>query len=126
MTFELGQEGQIANITRPTINDLNTSSLAQIAQLVASTGQLFNIVDLNQWSIEHPEINVDDELKQTQAVLCMPIFNGQKNVIGVVQLINKVWLFAYRKSDAHASHNRTPANYYVLKCRIYCLFVKRT
>lgn len=90
MTFELGQEGQIANITRPTINDLNTSSLAQIAQLVASTGQLFNIVDLNQWSSEHPEINVDDELKQTQAVLCMPIFNGQKNVIGVVQLINKV------------------------------------
>lgn len=90
MTFELGQEGQIANITRPTINDLNTSSLAQIAQLVASNGQLFNIIDLNQWSNEHPEINVDDELKQTQAVLCMPIFNGQKNVIGVVQLINKV------------------------------------
>lgn len=90
MTFELGQEGQIANITRPTINDLNTSSLAQIAQLVASTGHIFNIIDLNQWSNEHPEINVDDELKQTQAVLCMPIFNGQKNVIGVVQLINKV------------------------------------
>lgn len=93
MTFELGQEGQIANITRPTINDLNTSSLAQIAQLVASTGQLFNIIDLNQWSGEHPEVNVDDELKQTQAVLCMPIFNGQKNVIGVVQLINKVRIF---------------------------------
>lgn len=105
MTFELGQEGQIANITRPTINDLNTSSLAQIAQLVASTGQLFNIVDLNQWSNEHPEINVDDELKQTQAVLCMPIFNGQKNVIGVVQLINKVrklllvWLCSKKKKE---------------------------
>lgn len=90
MTFELGQEGQIANITRPTINDLNTSSLAQIAQLVASTGILFNIVDINEWATEHPEISIDDELKQTQSILCMPIINGQKNVIGVVQLMNKV------------------------------------
>lgn len=90
MTFELTNDNKVANITRPTINDLNTSSLAQIAQLVASTGQLFNIVDVNSWTTEHPEISADDELKQTEAVLCMPIINGQKNVIGVVQLINKV------------------------------------
>lgn len=90
MTFELGQNAQTATIKRPTINDLSTSSLAQIAQLVASTGQLFNIVDVSQWATEHPEITIDDELNQTQSVLCMPIINGQKNVIGVVQLLNKV------------------------------------
>lgn len=90
MTFDLAHSSQTATITRPTINDLNTSSLAQIAQMVASTGQLFNIVDVSQWATEHPEINIDDELNQTEFVLCMPIFNGQKNVIGVVQLLDKV------------------------------------
>lgn len=43
-----------------------------------------------QWASEHPDIAIDDELKFTQAVLCMPIINGQKNVIGVVQFLNKV------------------------------------
>lgn len=90
MTFELGEEGQVAKITRPTINDSNTSSFTQIAQLVASTGQLFNIGDINKWCNEHPEINIDDELRMTQSILCMPIVNGQKNVIGVIQLMNKV------------------------------------
>ena len=90
MIFDLGPNDQVANVTRPTINESSTSSLAQIAQVVAQTGQLFNIIDINTWIIEHTEISFDDELKQTQAILCMPIINGQKNVIGVVQLINKV------------------------------------
>lgn len=90
MIFQLGKEDKIANVTRPTINDLNASSLAQIAQSVASTGQLVNIVDINAWVAEHPDTSVDDEVKQAQVILSMPIINGQKNVIGVVQLINKV------------------------------------
>lgn len=90
MIFDIVQDSHIPKITRPTINDLNQSSLAQIAQLVASTGQLFNIVDVGQWTNEHPEVPIDDELKYTQAILCMPIINGQKNVIGVVQFLNKV------------------------------------
>lgn len=90
MIFDIAQDSHTPTITRPTINDLNTSSLAQIAQSVASTGQLFNIVDVCSWANEHPETFIDDELKDTQAVLCMPIINGQKTVIGVVQLINKV------------------------------------
>lgn len=90
MIFDIAQDCHTPTISRPTINDLNTSSLAQIAQVVASTSQLFNIVDVTQWAHEHPEILVDDELKGTQAVLCMPIINAQKNVIGVVQFINKV------------------------------------
>lgn len=92
MIFDIAQDCHTPTISRPTINDLNTSSLAQIAQVVASTSQLFNIVDVIHWSREHPEIlsTVDDELKETNAVLCMPIINAQKSVIGVVQFINKV------------------------------------
>lgn len=90
MIFDIEQDCHTPTISRPTINDLNTSSLAQIAQLVASTSQLFNIIDVGQWAHEHPDVRIDDELKQTQAVLCMPIINAQKNVIGVVQFINKV------------------------------------
>lgn len=95
MIFDIAQDSHTPKITRPTINDLNTSSLAQIAQLVASSGQLFNIVDGNQWTADHPDIIGDDELQTTQAVLCMPIINGQKIVIGVVQLINKVICMQY-------------------------------
>lgn len=90
MIFQLGKEDKIANVTRPSINDLNASSLAQIAQSVASSGQLVNIVDPNAWTSEHPDLSIDDEVKQAQVILSMPIINGQKNVIGVVQLINKV------------------------------------
>lgn len=95
MIFQLGKEDKIANVTRPTINDLNASSLAQIAQSVASTGQLVNIVDVNAWVAAHPDTSVDDEVKQAQVILSMPIINGQKNVIGVVQLINKVGVNLY-------------------------------
>lgn len=90
LIFDIAQDCHTPTISRPTINDLNTSSLAQIAQLVATNCQLFNIIDVTQWAGEHPEIPVDDELKQTQAVLCMPIINAQKSVIGVVQFIDKV------------------------------------
>lgn len=90
MIFDIAQDSHTPTICRPTINDLSTKSLAQIAQLVASTSQLFNIIDVTQWASEHPDIPVDDELKKTQAVLCMPVINAQKHVIGVVQFIDKV------------------------------------
>lgn len=90
MIFDIAQGSHTPTISRPTINDLNTSSLAQIAQLVASTSQLFNIIDIAQWAKDHPDIPLDDELQGSSAVLCMPIINAQKNVIGVSQFINKV------------------------------------
>lgn len=95
MIFDIGQDCHTPKITRPTITDLNESSLAQIAQIVSTTGQLFNIVDVGQWTTDHPDVLVDTELQTSQAVLCMPIINGQKSVIGVVQLINKVIYMQY-------------------------------
>ncbi|XP_055525606.1 cGMP-specific 3',5'-cyclic phosphodiesterase isoform X2 [Wyeomyia smithii] len=110
MIFELGSNSQsAANISRPSVNDLNSSTLAQIAEYVASTGETLNIHDVNEWlkgkPIYYPPqqnqppsaatVNgagegqgSTDELS-AKTILCMPIVNGQQTVIGVAQLINK-------------------------------------
>ena len=88
--FELGASNQSANISRPSVNDLCNSTLAQIAQFVATTGQTVNISDVHEWVREHNQIRTENEIDATKAILCMPIANAQKTVIGVAQLINKV------------------------------------
>lgn len=90
MLFELGPYNQSAIVSRPSVKELNSSTLAQIAQCVASAGQLVNISDINEWLCDHTDICNDGEIQLTQAILCMPIVNGQKKVIGVTQLISKV------------------------------------
>lgn len=87
--FELGAENQSANISRPSVNDLCNSTLAQIAQYVATTGQTVNISDVREWVRDHNKIQSEGEIDCTKAILCMPIVNAQKIVIGVAQLINK-------------------------------------
>lgn len=102
MLFELDAENELATVSRPTVTDLSCSTLAQIAQTVASTGQLFNIDKMTEWLRAHPDIHVEvgDEVttcaggSNVHSILCMPIVNGQNKVIGVVQLINKVILFS--------------------------------
>lgn len=92
MLFELDPNDEVADVSRPTLHDLSDSTLAQIAQNVATTGHLFNITKVSDWLNEHPEIRAcdTDTIEQIESILCMPIVNGQKKVIGVVQLINKV------------------------------------
>lgn len=100
MLFELDAENELATVSRPTLTDLSCSTLAQIAQTVASTGQLFNIDKMTEWLRAHPDIHVEADEDVTtcaggsnvHSILCMPIVNGQNKVIGVVQLINKVIL----------------------------------
>ncbi|XP_055921410.1 cGMP-specific 3',5'-cyclic phosphodiesterase isoform X2 [Eupeodes corollae] len=87
--FELGAENQSANISRPSVNDLSNSTLAQIAQYVATSGQTVNISDVREWVRDHNKIHSEGEIDCTKAILCMPIVNAQKIVIGVAQLINK-------------------------------------
>jgi hypothetical protein len=36
---------------------------------------------------------------ETRSILCMPIVNGQKSVIGVAQLINKVGAIYFREKS---------------------------
>lgn len=59
-----------------------------IAGNVATTGHLMNIPD----AYEHPQFNQAIDKKsgyRTRAILCMPIKSGDQ-IIGVIQLINKV------------------------------------
>jgi hypothetical protein len=50
--------------------------------------QILNIGDVSTW-MNHEMLEDEDGLL-TKSILCMPIVNGQKTVIGVAQLINKV------------------------------------
>lgn len=68
---------------------MNSSTLARIAQYAASTGEPLNIVNLKTWLATKPYEDVDDDTKNAKTILCMPILNGQKTVIGIAQLINK-------------------------------------
>ncbi|XP_041449504.1 cGMP-specific 3',5'-cyclic phosphodiesterase isoform X2 [Drosophila obscura] len=98
--FELGGEYQAASVSRPSTTELSTSTLAQIAQFVATTGQTVNICDVHEWVREHNQIRAESEIDSTQAILCMPIVNAQKTVIGVAQLINKANGVPFTESDA--------------------------
>lgn len=58
--------------------------------------QLLNIADVKIWAASlnrQPSIDDDDgcpDRVPINSILCMPILNGKKDVIGVAQLINKV------------------------------------
>ncbi|XP_020294771.1 cGMP-specific 3',5'-cyclic phosphodiesterase-like isoform X2 [Pseudomyrmex gracilis] len=85
MVFEMDNETQEARIYRPSNADLS-SSLGQIARYVAATGQILNIGDVTTW-LKKDVMESGQEL--IKSILCMPIVNGQRIVIGVAQLINK-------------------------------------
>ncbi|XP_014291303.1 cGMP-specific 3',5'-cyclic phosphodiesterase isoform X1 [Halyomorpha halys] len=85
--FELRSASQKADVYNPTVSDLGKSKLAQIAKYVATTGQILNIGDVSSWMNE--DVTGKGDSVVARCILCMPIINGQKQVIGVAQLINK-------------------------------------
>lgn len=85
--FELRADDKDALITKPKQDELNSSKLAQIAKYVAANGQILNISDVSTWMSQ--EVKEEEDSFVTRSILCMPIANGQKTVIGVAQLINK-------------------------------------
>ncbi|KAH0952975.1 hypothetical protein HN011_011017 [Eciton burchellii] len=85
MVFEMENETQEARVYRPTTNDLS-SFLGQIARYVAATGQILNIGDVATWLKKGL---MESGKEPIRSILCMPIVNGQRIVIGVAQLINK-------------------------------------
>ena len=88
MIFEMGNETQEAKVYRPSGSDLS-NPLGQIARYVAATGQILNIGDVTTW-LKKDVVQAGSE--PIKSILCMPIVNGQRTVIGVAQLINKVAL----------------------------------
>lgn len=91
MAFEMENGTQEARVSRPSTSDLS-SPLGKIARYVASTGQILNIGDVAIW-LKHEVL--DKGKDPIKSILCMPIVNGQKRVIGVAQLINKVSYFLF-------------------------------
>ncbi|XP_046433336.1 cGMP-specific 3',5'-cyclic phosphodiesterase [Neodiprion pinetum] len=85
MVFEMENDTQQARVYRPNSNDLS-STLGQIARYVANTGQILNIGDVATW-LKREVVDAGNE--PIRSILCMPIVNGQRAVIGVAQLINK-------------------------------------
>ncbi|XP_034937823.1 cGMP-specific 3',5'-cyclic phosphodiesterase-like isoform X2 [Chelonus insularis] len=85
MIFEMENGTQEARVSRLTTTDLS-SPLGRIARYVASTGQILNIGDVEMWLKKGVLDTGKDPIK---SILCMPIVNGQRSVIGVAQLINK-------------------------------------
>ncbi|CAH1730741.1 unnamed protein product [Chironomus riparius] len=89
--FEMGSDEPKSN-GRPSIEDINSSVLAQIAQYVARTGDILNINDTAEWLKSHKEYSInslsDDITQESKCILCMPIKNGQKNVIGVLVYVH--------------------------------------
>lgn len=84
--FELRAVGGETHVSRPSPADLQNSTLAQIAGYAASTGQILNIGDVRSWLKEQ---NTYTDAVTARTILCMPIINGKKTLIGVAQLINK-------------------------------------
>ncbi|XKL66408.1 hypothetical protein PGB90_009828 [Kerria lacca] len=74
-------------------HDNKDSRLLQIAKYVASTGQVVNIENVTPW-VSETESNFF-----VSCILCMPILNGQKKLIGVAQLINKETGQPFTESD---------------------------
>ncbi|XP_033324834.1 phosphodiesterase 6 [Megalopta genalis] len=83
--FEMDNKSKEGKVYRPSPNDLG-SPLGQIARYVAATGQILNIGDVATWLKKDVMQSGNEPIK---SILCMPIVNGQRTVIGVAQLINK-------------------------------------
>ena len=81
----------MANINRPSGEEINSSIFAQIAQHVAQNGEILNINDTADWLKNHPEYHCDsdeDIAAESKCILCMPIVDGQKRVIGVLVYVH--------------------------------------
>ncbi|KAG5672291.1 hypothetical protein PVAND_002428 [Polypedilum vanderplanki] len=89
--FEMGSDDSSNTSGRSSVEDINSSYLAQIAQHVAKTGEILNINDTLDWLKNHPEYQINSicEIPQeSKCILCMPIKNSQKNVIGVLVYVH--------------------------------------
>ncbi|EEB10808.1 cAMP/cGMP cyclic nucleotide phosphodiesterase, putative [Pediculus humanus corporis] len=76
---------------------INSSKLVKIAKYVAANGQILNISDVTTWM--NQDVREEEDNFLTKSILCMPISNGQKTLIGVAQLINKTNQQPFTDSD---------------------------
>ncbi|CAH4036969.1 cGMP-specific 3',5'-cyclic phosphodiesterase-like isoform X1 [Pieris brassicae] len=85
--FELG-----AHHSRTTLTPRHDtkSTLASIALAVAQSNKALNISNVDDWRRDNGMTDKEcDDAANVRTMLCMPIVNANKDVIGVAQLINK-------------------------------------
>lgn len=82
-----------APLCLPIITCINDDNVPIFERYVV---QLLNIADVQIWAASlsrQPSVESEDgcaDQVPVKCILCMPILNGKKDVIGVAQLINKV------------------------------------
>ncbi|XP_070212342.1 cGMP-specific 3',5'-cyclic phosphodiesterase-like isoform X7 [Littorina saxatilis] len=86
--FDLGARD--GTVTVPSASVLASSNTAFIAKFVVTTGEPVKVADLEADERFGTGPFVDTNGNPIKSVLCMPIHNSEKHIIGVTQLINKV------------------------------------
>lgn len=69
-----------------------------IAGFVAQSRETVNIRD----AYSDPRFNSDNDQKsgyRTKSILCMPVYNSQKEIIGVIQVLNKIYTDHFTEKD---------------------------
>ncbi|KAL5016395.1 hypothetical protein ScPMuIL_005984, partial [Solemya velum] len=89
------------NIHIPSAIELSKSKNAQIARHVVMTGNFLNISDIELDGKFGKGPFVDEDGFVTKSMLCMPIYNTERQIFGVTQLINKKNGAAFIDSDAN-------------------------
>jgi len=86
--FDIGKESSLQDTIVPNKNKIKIELGKGIAGLVAKTGQTLNI--RNAYKDSRFDNRVDTKTGyHTKTILCMPIFDSDRKVIGVAQVINK-------------------------------------
>ncbi|XP_059082786.1 cGMP-specific 3',5'-cyclic phosphodiesterase-like isoform X2 [Tigriopus californicus] len=80
-------EGQGMRVYTQHDKELQISRRSKIAKYVAYTKEVLNLNDVASWLGEEPFVETAGFVPLN--MLCVPIFNGNRDVIGVAQLINK-------------------------------------
>jgi len=87
--WELQADGSMRMYSTSDDREMSESRRARVARYVATTREVLNLSNVTSWLGEEREYEESDGFVPHN-MLCVPIFNGQRDVIGVAQLINKV------------------------------------
>ncbi|XP_062580022.1 cGMP-specific 3',5'-cyclic phosphodiesterase-like isoform X4 [Saccostrea cucullata] len=100
MAFDLyAKDG--GNIRIPSSAEVAKSRNAEIARHVVLKGLPLNISEIEIDKLFGKGVEFEDEGFKTKNMLCMPIFNNEKKIIGVTQLVNKLNGVPFNENDAN-------------------------
>ncbi|XP_071090985.1 cGMP-specific 3',5'-cyclic phosphodiesterase-like isoform X2 [Haliotis cracherodii] len=100
MAFYLNAKDR-ENVLEPSQKDLSKSKTAEIAKFVVMQGTAVNIPDLEIDGRFGKGPCMDPDGFHIRSVLCMPVFNSDKKIIGVTQLMNKLNSTPFDDNDEH-------------------------